>query len=96
LVQRRPDIAIAERQGSGGERKVGIAMAVFYPTLTLSASAGFQSTSLAKWFSLPSRFSSVGPQMAETLFERRDDAARRQPNSTPRTMPPLPPTGKAF
>ena len=71
-------------------------MAVFYPTLTLSASAGFQSTSLAKWFSLPSRFWSVGPQMAETLFERRDNAARRQPNSTPRTMPPLPPTGKAF
>jgi len=48
LVQRRPDIAIAEWQGSGGERKVGIAMAVFYPTLTLSASAGFQGTSLAK------------------------------------------------
>ena len=44
-------------------------MAAFYPTLTLSAAGGFTGSGLAKWFSLPSRFWSVGPTLAETLFE---------------------------
>jgi NodT family efflux transporter outer membrane factor (OMF) lipoprotein len=74
LLQRRPDISLAERRVAAANEQIGIAMAAFYPTLTLSGSAGFQSTSLAKWFSLPSRFWSVGPQLAETLF----DAGRRR------------------
>ena len=69
LLQRRPDIAGAERRVHAANEQIGIAMAAFYPTLTLSASAGFQSASIAKWFSLPSRFWSVGPALAETLFE---------------------------
>jgi NodT family efflux transporter outer membrane factor (OMF) lipoprotein len=69
LLQRRPDIAGAERRVASANEQIGIAMAAFYPTLTLGASAGFTGASLAKWFSLPSRFWSVGPSLAQTLFE---------------------------
>jgi NodT family efflux transporter outer membrane factor (OMF) lipoprotein len=74
LLERRPDIASSERLVAAANENIGIAMAAFYPTLTLSASAGFESTQLTKWFELPSRFWSVGPALAETLF----DAGRRR------------------
>ena len=44
-------------------------MAAYYPTLTLSASGGFEATNIAKWFSLPSRFWSLGAALPETVFE---------------------------
>jgi NodT family efflux transporter outer membrane factor (OMF) lipoprotein len=69
LLQRRPDIASSERLVHAANEQIGIAMAAFYPTLTLSASAGFEARSISKWFSLPSRFWSVGPALAETLFD---------------------------
>jgi len=74
LLERRPDIAAAERQMAAANEQIGIAKAAFFPTLSISASTGLESSSIAKWFSLPSRFWSVGPQMAETLF----DAGRRR------------------
>jgi NodT family efflux transporter outer membrane factor (OMF) lipoprotein len=74
LLERRPDIASAERQVAAANEQIGIAMAAFYPTLSLTGSAGLQGSSLAKWFTWPSRFWSVGPQLAETLF----DAGRRR------------------
>lgn len=49
--------------------QIGIAVAAYYPTLTLSAAGGFESTDIAKWFSLPSRFWSVGAALPEVLFE---------------------------
>jgi NodT family efflux transporter outer membrane factor (OMF) lipoprotein len=69
LLERRPDIAGAERRVAAANEQIGIAMAAFYPTLNLSAALGFTGSSLAKWFSLPSRFWSVGPSLAYTLFE---------------------------
>jgi NodT family efflux transporter outer membrane factor (OMF) lipoprotein len=69
LLQRRPDIASSERLVHAANEQIGIAMAAFYPTLTLGAAAGFENTGFAKWFGLPSRFWSVGPALAETLFD---------------------------
>jgi len=69
LLERRPDIAANERQVAAANEQIGIAKAAFYPTLTLSASAGFESADFVKWLTWPSRFWSVGPQLAETLFD---------------------------
>jgi NodT family efflux transporter outer membrane factor (OMF) lipoprotein len=69
LLERRPDIAAAERQTASANEQIGIAMAAYYPNLTLGGSAGLESTSFLNWFTWPSRFWSVGPQLAETLFD---------------------------
>ena len=69
LLQRRPDIAAAERQVEQANAQIGIAQSAFYPNVTLSASAGFQSLSIAQWFAWPSRVWSVGTSLAETVFD---------------------------
>jgi NodT family efflux transporter outer membrane factor (OMF) lipoprotein len=74
LLERRPDIAAAERQMAAANQQIGIAKAVFYPTLTLSLTAGLQSASFLDWFTWPSQVWSFGPQLAETLY----DAGRRR------------------
>jgi NodT family efflux transporter outer membrane factor (OMF) lipoprotein len=69
LLERRPDIASLERQVAAANEQIGIAKAAFFPSLLLSATGGFESVSSSQWLTWPSRFWSVGPQMAETLFE---------------------------
>jgi len=69
LLERRPDIAAAERAVAQANAQIGIAKTAFFPAVTLSASAGLQSLSIAKWLEWPSRMWSVGPTLAQTIFE---------------------------
>lgn len=74
LLERRPDIAASERQVAAANDQIGIAKAAFYPDLVIAAQGGFQAGSIVNWFAWPSRFWSVGPQLAQTIF----DAGRRR------------------
>jgi len=74
LLERRPDIAAAERQVAAANEQIGIAKAALYPSLTLSATGGSQTTVLDDLLSVPTRFWSVGPELVETVF----DAGKRK------------------
>lgn len=69
LLERRPDVAAAERRVAAANAQVGVAESAFFPDIILSASGGYQSSSLAQWFSLPNRVWSIGPSIAETIFD---------------------------
>jgi NodT family efflux transporter outer membrane factor (OMF) lipoprotein len=87
LLERRPDIAAAERNMAAANAQVGVAMAAYYPTITLSASGGFQALNAAQWFLWPSRFWSLGAAAAQTIFQggalvAQTDAARAAYDAT--------------
>src|ERR1700722_13748390 len=69
LLERRPDIAAAERKMAAANAEIGIAYAAFYPSLTLSAQGGFESSSFKHLFDWPSRFWSIGPTINETIYD---------------------------
>jgi len=74
LLERRPDIAGAERRVATANEQIGIAQAAFYPTVTLRSTVGLESSSLTNLFSWPSAFWSFGSSLLQTVF----DAGRRK------------------
>ena len=74
LLERRPDIAAAERTVASANALIGVAESAYFPTLTLGASASYESSSLSRLFTSPNPLWSLGPALAETIF----DAGLRQ------------------
>jgi NodT family efflux transporter outer membrane factor (OMF) lipoprotein len=74
LLERRPDIAGSERRMAAANEQIGIARAAYFPTLSINASGGFESTSITNWFSGPSGFAAAGISAVVTVF----DAGRRR------------------
>jgi len=69
LLQRRPDVAAAERTMAAANAEIGIAYAAYYPDLSLTGEAGFESSAIGSLLSWPSRFWSVGSSISETIFD---------------------------
>ncbi|MBA0901839.1 MAG: efflux transporter outer membrane subunit [Candidatus Nitrotoga sp.] len=69
LLERRPDIAAAERRIKAANAQIGVAQAAYFPSLIFNASTGYQNSVLSNLIALPSRLWSVGPTMATTLFD---------------------------
>jgi len=69
LLERRPDVAAAERRAAQANAQIGVAQAAFFPTVMLTGTGGFAATSITDWLKWPSRFWSVGPALAETIFD---------------------------
>jgi NodT family efflux transporter outer membrane factor (OMF) lipoprotein len=74
LLERRPDVASAERRAASANAEIGVAKAAYFPTISLSASGGFSSSTIGSLLSWPSRFWSIGPLFSEIVF----DAGRRR------------------
>jgi multidrug efflux system outer membrane protein len=69
LMQRRPDLASAERTMAAANAEIGVARAAWFPVFTLGASLGYESTARSNWFDAPSRYWAVGPAAVLPLLD---------------------------
>ncbi|RRV16901.1 efflux transporter outer membrane subunit [Pseudomonas saudiphocaensis] len=69
LLERRPDVAAAEREVMSANAEIGVAKTAWFPSLSLSAAGGYRSGTLDNWIQTPNRFWSIGPEFAMTLFD---------------------------
>jgi len=78
LLERRPDVAAAERRTAAANADIGVARAAYFPVFNLGGSGGFESTRTGNWIDAPSRFWSIGPSAVLTVF----DAGRHRAQSS--------------
>jgi NodT family efflux transporter outer membrane factor (OMF) lipoprotein len=69
LLERRPDVAAAERLMASANAQIGVARAAYYPTVKFGTSVGLEASEISRWLSWPSRFWSVGPTVSQILFD---------------------------
>jgi len=69
LLERRPDVAAAERRAAAANARIGVARAAYFPSLTLSGNTGFRSAAATDLFAASSRFWSIGPVLAQSIFD---------------------------
>jgi NodT family efflux transporter outer membrane factor (OMF) lipoprotein len=69
LLERRPDVAGAEREMAAANAQIGVALAAYYPTVPLTAAGGFEASTAAAWFNWPSGLWALGAATTETVFE---------------------------
>jgi len=69
LLERRPDVAGAERKMAEANALIGVEKAAYYPTLSITGAVGFEASQFSKWLTSPSRYWSVGPAASETIFD---------------------------